>query len=202
MQALQDIYNQAQAAMDRFSDASGFSCIPNCGACCEGFTPDIRPAEAAYLAIWLLGPGREKLALAELDPTDGTCPFYSREDPHHCQVYPARFLICRLFGFSGMRTKHGKLEYSLCFALAEANKNLRQRWSEEELRDAFTSLPPLMSDYGSAASLIEPESAGSPEPAGQAVRRALNRVGLLLSISEARIGKGERGPEEDGAQAS
>lgn len=142
IKALDEVYARADASMGRFRLASGFSCIPGCGECCKGFEPEIRPAEAAYLAAWLLGSGAGKLGLLERDDGSGTCPFFDAEDPHHCQVYPARFLVCRLFGFCAMRDKEGELDFSLCFALAGSGKHHKKRWRAEDLAWVYGVLPP------------------------------------------------------------
>jgi uncharacterized protein len=187
IRALDDVYARAETAMTGFRRASGVDCLGGCGECCKGFEPDIRTTEAAYLAAWLQGPGAEKLPMLSSDDGSGTCPFFDADDPRHCQVYPARFLICRLFGYCAMRGKAGELDYSLCFAIARTGRFPRKQWSAGQLEEAFGALPPIMSDFGNQAAAIEPEGIGRPEPVRAAMRVALAKVGLAISMGRSAI---------------
>jgi Fe-S-cluster containining protein len=199
LRLLQSIYAEAQDAMDAFRAASGLDCLPGCGECCKGFEPDIRPAEALYMAAWLLGPGEAKIGMLEMDDGSGTCPFFSHDDPKHCQAYPSRFLICRLFGFCGMRGKNGETEFSRCFMLADEERFGQRLMAGEELLAAYGAYPPLMPDFGSRVAALFPDAIGSPEPVRQALAAALSKLRLLLSVGKAGIAAGEAGPEEGGA---
>jgi Fe-S-cluster containining protein len=180
--ALDSIYARAENAMNAFRRASGIDCLPGCGECCKGFEPDIRPAEAAYLAAWLQGPGADKIRLLENQADAGTCPFFDADDPRHCQVYPARFLICRLFGYCAMRGKEGQLDFSLCFALDRTGRFPRKRWNADQLETAFKALPPIMSDFGSQAAAVDPEGISRPLPVRQAMSVVLDKVGLAIKM--------------------
>lgn len=197
IRALGDVYARAKSAMARFRAAADLGCLEGCGECCKGFEPDIRPAEAAYLAAWLQGPGAVTLPMLDRDDGSGTCPFFDDRDPRHCRVYPARFLICRLFGYCALRGKDGELDFSLCFAIAAAGRFPRKRWNAGQLEEAFGELPPLMADFGNQAAAIEPEGIGRPEPVRAAMAAALAKVGLAMSMGRLAVG-GEEPELEDG----
>lgn len=124
LETLTSVYEKIARAQNAFLTSASehhapVACPSGCGLCCASFTPDILPIEAELLAFFLL---TEKPELAEkvksLDlaaQSSEICPFWYPSKPgENCMVYPARPLICRLFGFSSVRTKQQEQQYSLC----------------------------------------------------------------------------------------
>ena len=91
------------------------------------------------------------------------CPFFDSDSPYHCTIYNGRASICRLFGASGFRDKFGNEVWKPCkFYPAELlekhNPPLAHRqYSAEEIRKAFGTFPPVMSD------LMEQEETFTPD---------------------------------------
>lgn len=208
LEALDGLYAEAAAAEAAFIAAArsradpAFGCPSGCGSCCDVFVPDILPAEADYLALWLLAmrPGLAAAVLAggwgaALGP--GGCPLREpapAKGQGHCGAYGARPLVCRLFGFSGVISKRGLASFALC-KHAKALPGRRERSFEGgALADAFGAEPPLMSDYGERLVALDPDSAGERLPLPELLPRALARVGLLLSMARA----AEGGHNDDG----
>jgi hypothetical protein len=122
------------------------------------------------VASWASESG---LACPPGKPSDASpCPLYDPAEPHHCRVYPARPLICRLFGFSGVRGKDGRPLFRPC------------PHARPIQRESFLRLPspPMMEDYGRR--LYGP-GAGLPRtrPLRPALRGAAGRIGLLRRLS-------------------
>jgi Fe-S-cluster containining protein len=169
------------------------SCPPGCGACCEPFIPDILQAEAAYAAAWILERApdlaREIAAWKKgRDPAMPPCPFLLRlEDGARCAIYPARFLLCRLFGASGIRDKEGRAAFRPCarMPLAEAypERADRRALTGEDLAEAFGTEPPFMADYATELAGLFPSESGERLSVFEALPSALLRLELILSLA-------------------
>ncbi len=143
------------------------ACPAGCGCCCLGFMPDLTGTEAAYMASYLLDmvpdidnpEDIEGLALRlgkkePGSPVKGSCPFHdSSRRGQNCLIYPARPLICRLFGFSAMRDKWGEPTFTLCrhmpSPLGEYEEQLRGVSGRASSWFTDSGIP-VMSDYAPA----------------------------------------------------
>jgi uncharacterized protein len=176
------------------SRRSPLACPPGCGSCCEAFVPDILPAEAAFMAAWLLE--REPLLAAQaaswtkgILPSAPPCPFMRPgNDGGHCAVYQARPLVCRLFAAAGTRDKEGRTSFRPCAHMPLAGYPAvgsgRPTLAGEELARAFGAEPPVMADYSAALSALSPSEAGSRSLLLEALPAAIARVALALSLAE------------------
>ncbi len=157
-------------------------CPPGCGTCCHGFMPDVLPVEADYIAFFLLinqnnpGSGQEG-HFSLLSP----CPFYAADRPGaNCRIYEARPLICRLFGFSGTKTKNGELVYRLCRHMPTPRGLPGRSPTQEALQGAIGALPPLMSDFAIEILAIDPSKASERKSLSEALPSALARISATL----------------------
>jgi Fe-S-cluster containining protein len=167
-------------------------CPPGCGSCCEPFVPDVLPAEAAYAAAWILDRdpdlAQEVAAWNTSRPAAPPCPFLQiSEQGKRCAIYPARFLICRLFGLSGVRDKEGRAAFRPCahmpFADYPPRGGERPALTGDKLLGAFGAEPPLMADYGTALVGLSPSDSGERHSILDALPTAIVRVGLSLSLA-------------------
>ncbi len=200
LETVHRIYTRAEEAMASFRARNGLSCPPGCGVCCENFTPDILPVEASYLAAWLARNRPDKareLACNGFPDSEHrsarSCPLYNPDRSEaHCTVYPGRPLICRLFAFSGTRTRTGKASFSLCRLMPDLPTPLagRRRWEGGELESAL-GVPPLMSDLAAEMDAVVP---------GEGCRRSLLTEALPHALRQMLFlaGFGSRGDPEDG----
>jgi uncharacterized protein len=203
---LGEIYDRIAMAQERSLAAiagkgTALACHEGCGSCCEGFIPDVMPVEADYLADWLLGhrPGLAA-AILELDdecaPSTPSCPFYEGGRPGGCcGIYPARPLICRLFGYAAVRDREGAESFSLCRAMP--SRGGRRSWSGPELERDLGSRLPIMSDFSAAAVAISPEEAGA-----RAIVTAALPASLRRSSLRRRLAALESGGDPDGGEPS
>ncbi len=178
---LEAIYRKADRDTTRWRERGGFACPPGCGTCCERWDPEVLPAEADYLAAWLLRrePGlvsalRESAGPPPPDPGPGRsrCPFYDPAADLHCRVYPARPLVCRLFGFAGLTGRRGETVFPGCPRARPAPGG---------------PFPPLMAETGSLLAALG-GAAARPRPLRAAARDALERIGLLERLAAADAG--------------
>ncbi len=196
--SVHSMYIRAEEALASFRARNGLSCPPGCGTCCEGFTPDILPLEASYLAAWLVRNRPERaLRIADsgtLISTGRGCPLYDPENPDaHCTVYPGRPLVCRLFAFSGVRGRTGSSSFSLCRGMTDLPppRSGSRSWEGPAL-EALFGPPPLMSDFGAELEGIVPGDGSRRLPLPEALPPAVRQVLFLAGLG----GKGD--PNTDG----
>ncbi len=145
MRTLSELYAQIEQETSSFCKQYAIACGDGCGTCCEHFMPDITTAEARLVAAYLLFVKRDKALIDRVQEfagnTSGPCPLYRFDSPYHCSVYPARPLICRLFGACANQDKEGNALFRRC------------RFNKEEtmpLLLKFTEDVPVMQDYSYA----------------------------------------------------
>ena len=174
---------------------SALVCPAGCGSCCEGFVPDVLPAEAAFIALWLLefeptlaekAAAWDGLGLSRLPP----CPLLAGSPGDaRCAIYPARPLVCRLFGSSGGRDKEGRPRFRPCASMPTAghppSSRRRPTLTGDDLVREYGSYPPVMADYVSELASLRPEEAAERPLLISALPAALGWVGLSLTLAQA-----------------
>jgi Fe-S-cluster containining protein len=188
--SVHSMYIRAEEALASFRARNGLSCPPGCGACCEGFIPDILPLEASYLAAWLVRnrPERaQRIAEFGIPPSNlRGCPLYDPDKPDaHCTVYPGRPLICRLFAFSGVRSRTGTSSFSLCRRMPglPPPRSGARSWEGPAL-EALFGTPPLMSDFGAELEGIVPGDGSRRLPLPEALPPAVRQVLFLAGLGK------------------
>jgi Fe-S-cluster containining protein len=193
------IYARVEADQRAFlagAAASGAAlrCPDGCGSCCEPFVPDLLPQEADFMAAWLLesAPDLAREAAAWADdgaPAAPPCPFLRRTlAGARCAIYPARPLVCRLFGAAGVRDREGRASFRPCAKMPLAGYppvgGERPAIRGEELGGTFGSTPPMMADYAAELAASSPGESSDRSLILEALPRALARVGLSLALAE------------------
>jgi Fe-S-cluster containining protein len=192
---------QAESRAAIAARGAALACPEDCGSCCEGFVPDILPIEARYLAAWLLRFSPE-LAARAIDWSDAVigmappCPFYEAARPDgHCVVYPARPLICRLFGFAALRDREGIESYSLCRRMPA--RTGKRSWSGAELERELGAAFPDMADFSALTVALAPDEAGGRALLTQALPAELRRLSLHLDLARLESGGDPDGDEPE-----
>jgi uncharacterized protein len=195
---VESVYAKIEADEREFLDSADgrgmpLSCPSGCGSCCEPFVPDILPAEAIYAATWLICSGSPLVEEVESwvsggRPQTAPCPFYRASKPEaHCGIYPARFLVCRLFCAAGMRDKEGNATFRPCAHMPlpgyPAKGGERLSLSGDALARVFGREPPVMADYAAELAALLPSEAGERASVYEALPWALARVGLSFSLA-------------------
>ncbi len=121
---------------------TGLACPPGCGACCENPAVAATPAELLPLALAAMdrGDAVELLARARAHQ-GGWCVFYAPTSvgQGRCTQYAWRPVVCRLFGFSGVRSKRG-LELAVCWQLHEAQPATMVQ-AQQDVEDGRIPMP-------------------------------------------------------------
>lgn len=179
---LLSLYEEIDSRTRSFSETSGLKCLPHCGTCCCTPSKNIETTifETLPLALSLWGQGRaEHMHQAAVAASgQGVCVIFNEalipRIGGGCSAYATRPLICRLFGFTSVKDKHGGHRLSLCRrkintdpALAMTGANLL----------AAGTLPPSMTEYASRARALNPSHAGSHmQGINESLRLALETV--------------------------
>ncbi|NLZ77712.1 MAG: YkgJ family cysteine cluster protein [Spirochaetales bacterium] len=124
--SLSNLYADVEEATGAFAAHYGIACPSGCGSCCERFIPDITHSEAVYIAAHLIFELGDDEIIERIHRHDGSgCPLYRSDTPFHCSVYPARPLVCRLYGSSAYHDKYGNTLFRSCrFVKAETTPRL------------------------------------------------------------------------------
>lgn len=207
--SLEAIYASIESDRTVFMDTlreSGteFGCPSLCGTCCLGFTPDLTRVEASYMASWILtevhGPasGEDLEALASAlgktchnSSVPGTCPFYDPSRPgKNCTVYPARPLICRLFGYSGNKNREGKTILSFCRYMPNARTTMGSVLDRPQSANPVPEWlqhadVPVMAEYGWKMRSI-PGNDGTAHLVTHSLPREISRL-ILLNRYESEV---------------
>jgi Fe-S-cluster containining protein len=172
---LRAIFDEADAAVESFARTSSLACPQGCGACCEGFVPDVTVAEAEMVAAQLFAEGRAERARAAIASGDEPpCPLYVADSAYHCSVYEGRPLICRMFGFSGIRSESGEVRFKPCRFMPTAGR-------EPEARNL-----PAMVDFGSRIVSLDPDGAAKRAGLPELLPMALARIEMLVHFGRGR----------------
>src|SRR5205823_873314 len=101
----------------KFAEATGLACPHGCGECCDQQVPWVRIADMKEIAEARVarGEGEATLAAAVAAGRDGTCAIFEKGRlPGGCTEYELRPILCRLFGFGGVRDKHARPALAAC----------------------------------------------------------------------------------------
>ena len=181
---IMDLYADIDKAVAEFQLKSGLRCPAGCGLCCP--TADVRVTVLEMLPIaheilcnqdaevWM-----DRLAA---QPEGSRCLLFSEDrllDAGHCSFYNRRPVLCRLFGNAAVRNRTGKKDLSVC-------KYIRQNAPRTAaMAMALADEAPCFVHYGSRVYALDPVLGNSLMPINTALRRAIERLGLQLSLADA-----------------
>ena len=163
-------YRDFDKHIDEFSQHCGASCPWGCGTCCTAdYEPEVTEPEAEYAARWIIAQRNDlEQCFQQLDQRD-CCIFYDQDNPFHCMIYPVRPIICRGFGFSGYRDKHGGFVYRPC-----------RHMSITPAEEGRCSDGPLLTDYQVQYTLEYREV----RPISEAIHAAWQKMKFYASLSD------------------
>ena len=151
MTDLFSLYLQIEGKTTEFCRSHSIACGEGCGTCCEHFMPDITASEARLVAAYLLFVVKDldliERVKAFAGNSKGPCPLYRADSPYHCSVYPARPLICRLFGACAYQDKNGNARFRRCRYNIEQTMPYSLTLEDEDV--------PVMQDYSYALRALD-----------------------------------------------
>ena len=180
--AVQYLFLDVDRDTGAFRRSLAFSCPVGCGVCCQN--PHVQASELELLP---LASQLDRLRQAEgfyekADKQDfqGRCIFFFPEagssGQGKCLQYASRPLICRLFGFSGNRDRHGHFRLASCSVLKDKILPLAAPGIQKP--EGTEDKPVFMSDYVLRLSSIDPDLSRDMLPINMAFKRAVARIWL------------------------
>ncbi len=183
IQAVTGLYADIDNQVDSFCQHSGLSCKSGCGACCENPHIETTVTEVMPLAFHVLSTGKadETAVAIESPQIQGRCVFYQPDPaiPHHgrCGIYAHRPGICRLFGFSAKKDKHGRKQMVTCPTI----KTMHADTFKASTESINAGMPvPLVNEYGMKVISLDPVRGSKLMPINQAVRQAIERLSFYV----------------------
>jgi Fe-S-cluster containining protein len=184
---VKDLYARIDKAVAEFQLKSGLRCPAGCGLCCPTADVQVTILEMLPMAHEIIcnhdaGAWMDRLT-AESEA--GRCALFSEKrisDAGHCGFYSWRPALCRLFGFAAVRSRTGAKALSVC-------KLIRQ--SDPQGAAAAMVLAeeaPCFVHYGAQVYALDPALGTGLMPINAALRRAIERLGLSLSLAESAPG--------------
>lgn len=175
IQKIESLQKAADKEVKKGKNHTGLACLPHCAACCAYQDIEASPAEFLPFAwhAWRLGLLEQWFD--ELDRHDSKICLFARfnEGEWGCRIYPARGLICRLFGFAATLDKNGRPVFAACRILRQNRPEL------VKAVDAYLSKGgkmPIIANYYRQLSAIEPVSGREMLPVNQAIKKAFEIV--------------------------
>lgn len=182
--AVGQLYRELDAQIAKFQAATGLHCPPGCGQCCENPEVEATPLEMVPMALELIRRGEaalwvERAAMAE---APGKCVFYQADEQipgnGRCQMYLWRPALCRLFAFAAVTDKSGQPKLAACV------KHKQMFPSDVAMADVAIAngFPvPLFADWQTQIANVDPHWGYQRLPINQALKVAIERVGLSLA---------------------
>lgn len=178
VRAVEALYRQVDREIARFQQATGLRCIAGCGQCCTH--PDIEASVLEFLplAYEFMRRGEAAAQLAALEAGESSLCFLFQPLPvvgrgGACGDYVHRGLICRLFGFSAMRSKHGAAQLYTCRRLKTETP---EAYAEAVAHLKADKPVPGVSPWYRRLRNIDPDLASTFFPVRQAIAEALRIV--------------------------
>ncbi len=177
------IYDEVDRQIASLKKATGITCKPGCGHCCENPHVYTTVLEVLPIAKKLWKSGKATQILERLDTMDALshCIFY--QPSHitgngHCSIYKHRMLICRLFGFSAKRNKYNKSMFVTCSSIKKIYPHII-----EQLNSESNTIPlPSISELSRKLSCIDPYQGSEQLHINQAIKISLEKAGFMLQL--------------------
>lgn len=176
--AVKQLFQQLEEESRRFQAEGGVDCIAGCGFCCVNPKISASPLEFLPLAfdLYEIGVAEDMANTLALQEELQNCILYrpNATDPTNglCGHYSGRALICRLFGSSARKTKHGQKELITCKILKAEKADAIARATKEINSGAEI---PMATAYYTQLNDVD-ESLTTPYPINQAILVALELV--------------------------
>ena len=193
LQELADSVMVLYAGVDRqtavFAAVAGLYCPPGCGDCCRSEEVEATVLEMLPLAFHLFSTGQAELLIKRLekDPEVKPCllyrPDFCQQGMWGCSHYPHRALVCRLFGFAGIRDRTGNPQLAQC-------KVMKKGGTPVVGENLPAGKMPLFAEAGMRMTGLNPFLGTARLPINRAILYSLYKVGIYLDMKHAELAHG------------
>lgn len=171
------VFKQLDKETEKFGKESNLKCLTNCNLCCLKKDLEANVLEFLPLAYYLVSNNLHLAALELLETNPEHCISLAKTQvpgqTAGCSIYDHRGLICRLFGFSGLKDKNDKLAVYTC---ALMKKEYPQEFTSTMERINSGMKIPLVTDFYYQIYFIDSYMANDYNPINVSIRKAIEKV--------------------------
>ncbi|HZL08390.1 MAG TPA: YkgJ family cysteine cluster protein [Prolixibacteraceae bacterium] len=184
---VEQIFKQLDKETELFGKQSNLKCLTNCDLCCRKKGLEANVLEFLPLAYHLYKNNLHETALDLLETDPEHCINLAKNQisgkTAGCSAYEYRGLVCRLFGFSAVKDRHGKLAVYTC-------SHVKKEYPEEfkkatELINSGMNIP-MVTDFYYQIYCIDSLMANDYNLINVSIRKAIEKVAYYYSYKPVR----------------
>ena len=174
---VEQVFKQLDKQTEKFGKQANLKCLTNCNLCCLKKGLEANVLEFLPLANYLVKNNLHEAALDLLDTNPEYCINLAKNQvpgqTAGCSNYEHRGMVCRLFGFSGIKDKNSKLAIYTC-------SHMKDKYPQE-FKNAMESINsgmeiPMVSDFYYQIYFIDANLANDYNPINVSIRKAIEKV--------------------------
>lgn len=174
---IEKVFKQLDKETEKFVSQSGLKCVTNCNICCLKKGLEANVLEFLPLAWYLVRNNLHDAALELLEPNPEYCINLAQSQTpgttSGCSSYAQRGMICRLFGFSGIKDKNSKLSVYTCSYM---KKEYPEEYANTMQRINNGMKIPIVTDFYYQIYFIDPNMANDYNPINVSIYKAIQKV--------------------------
>ncbi len=171
---IERVFKQLDKETEKFGRQSKLKCLSGCNLCCLKKGLEANVLEFLPFAYYLVENNLHEAVLAQLESEPEFCINLSANPENGgCAAYDHRGLICRLFGFSGIRDKNEKLVVYTC---SHIKQNQPEEFHKASAMINSGMKIPLSANFYSQIYYIDPLLASDYNPINVSIRKAIEKV--------------------------
>lgn len=179
---VQQVFNQLDKETEKYGRQSNMKCLTNCSLCCHKKGLEANVLEFLPLAYYLVKNNLHEEALDLLDTNPEHCINLAKSQvpglTAGCGKYEHRGMVCRLFGFSGIKDKNSKLAIYTCSHMKE---HYPQEFKSALERINAGMEIPMVTDFYYQIYFIDTHMANDYNPINVSIRKAIEKVAYYLA---------------------
>lgn len=178
------VFKQLEKETEKFGKQSNLKCLTNCNLCCLKKDLEANVLEFLPFANYLVKNNLHEAALDLLDTDPEHCINLAKSQvpgqTAGCSTYEHRGLVCRLFGFSGIKDKNSKLAIYTC---SHMKKEYPQEFKNAMERINSGMEIPMVTDFYYQIYFIDSHMANDYNPINVSIRKAIEKVAYFYENS-------------------
>lgn len=187
---VEQVFKQLDKATEKFGKQSNLKCLTNCNLCCLKKGLEANVLEFLPLANYLVKNNLHEAALDLLATDTENCINLAKSQvagqTGGCANYDHRGLVCRLFGFSGIKNKNSKLAVYTCSYMKD--KYPQEFKSTLERINSGMEIP-MVTDFYYQIYFIDNYMANDYNPINVSIRKAIEKVAYYYASKHRKIKK-------------
>ena len=189
---VEQVFKQLDKETEKFGIQSNLKCLTNCNLCCLKKGLEGNVLEFLPLANYLVKNNLHEAALDLLDTNPEHCINLAKSQvpgqTAGCSNYDHRGMICRLFGFSGVKDKNSKLAVYTC---THIKKEYPQEFKNAMERINSGMKIPMVTDFYYQIYFVDSYMANDYNPINVSIRKAIEKVAYYYANKSRRTKKSE-----------